>query len=345
MIDYAKGYSSSFRLVGVDPVSWDSKEEYAKVVRASVERDCTDEYPLLESADVSVTLDGPEFDEGWYRLEMLASQSGQSERVPVCTMLFQNSECQIDRGSTVASALGESVLRPAADRLILTGTYALKGSDGAEVAASLLRECTPAPVVVDGGFELGEHVVFGAGVSYAEAAWTVLKAAGFCIRIMGDGTIHIGEKPVHASLSLDFEGRALLLPGGTRSYDLTQVPNRYFAVSGDDVGVAVNDLPLSRTSVSKRGRYVDVIDSEPVKLGGETMTAYAERKLRELSTVTREFSYRREFAPDLVPFDIVSGSVPELGMEGSFRILKQSLECGKGITVSETAGQEIEEYA
>ena len=111
-----------------------------------------------------------------------------------------------------------------------------------------------------------------------------------------------------------------------------------------DVGIAVNDQDGSRTSVSARGRYVDYIDDSPVKVGGETMTNYAKRKLEEMSTVTREWNYTREYVPDLVPFDLVAGSVPEFGMSGAFRVIKQSIECGKGVTVSETLGQETKEY-
>lgn len=344
-IDFARAYSSSFALRRVDPSTWTSGEAVDGLLSVSVERDCTDDIPLLETGSAEVDMGvWDEFEEGWYRIEMLAEQAGVVERHALATLLMSSSQSSVDRSRQTAKLEGSSVLKPAADRLMLVGTYAPKGCDGASYAASLLRECTPAPVAVEGSFTLDEHAVFGVGVSYLQAAWTVLKAADWCMQVRGDGTVVVREKPSEASMTLDLEGRSLMLPGAEKTADLSEIPNRYFAVSGDEVGQAVNDQDGSRTSISARGRYVDYIDDSPVKVGGETMTAYAKRKLEEMSTVTREWSYTREHVPDLVPFDLVAGSVPEFGMSGAFRVLKQSIGCGKGVTVSETLGQETKEY-
>lgn len=344
-IDFSAGYSSSFALRPVDQLTWASGPAYAPAVTASVELDATDEYPLLQAGSCEVTLDvADSFEEGFYRIEMTAEQGGVRELHPIATLLMSSGESSADRRAQTAKVTGYSVLKPAADRLMLTGTYAPKGCDGAQYAARILRECTPAPVTVDGSFTLDEHAVFGPGVSYLQAAWTVLKAADWCIRVLGDGVVRIAPKPSGATFMLDGEGRHHLMPGAQMGYDLSEVPNRYFAVDGDDVGIAINDQDGSRTSVQARGRYVDYIDDSPVKVGGETMTNYAKRKLEEMSTVTREWTYTREYVPDLVPFDLVAGSVPEFGMAGAFRVLKQSITCGKGVTVSETLGQETKEY-
>ena len=344
-MDFSRGYSATFRLCPVDALTWASGPDIGGVVSASVEMDATDEYPLLQAGSCEVTLDvGDEFDEGFYRVEMVAEQDGTRERHAIATLLMASGESSIDRSIQTAKVTGHSVLKPASDRLMLTGTYAPKGCDGAQYAARLLRECTPAPIEVEGSFTLDDHAVFGVGVSYLQAAWTVLKAADWCMRLKGDGTVVVCQKPAEAAFVLD-DNRHKLIPGAEMSYDLSEVPNRYFAVDGDDVGEAVNDLENSRTSVQTRGRYVDFIDDSPVKVDGETMTNYAHRKLVEMSTVTREWQVSREYVPDLVPFDLVAGTVPEFGMSGAFRILKQSYECGKGVTVSETLGQETKEYA
>ena len=344
-IDFSKVYSAEFHLREVDPATWSSGADVEGFVSASVTRDCTDEYPMLEAGSVELDMGvWDEFGEGYYRIEMVARQGGIVERHAVATLLMSSSQSSVDRNVQTAKADGVSVLKPASDRLMLTGSYAPKGVDGASYAASLLRECTPAPVSVEGSFTLDEHVVFGVGISYLQAAWTVLKAADWCMRITGDGTIHICEKPTEATFILDETAKASLIPGVEKSADLSEVPNRYFAVSGDEVGIAVNDLEDSRTSVQARGRYVDFIDDSPVKVNGETMTAYATRKLRELSTVTREATINREYVPDFLPFDMAAGRIDEFGMEGAFRSMKQSLECANGIKVSETLGQEDREF-
>lgn len=342
-IDFSKAYSAEFTLHPVDPRTWASGPSIAPLVSASVEMDATDEYPLLQAGSCEVSMDVAEsFEQGWYRIEMTATQ-GATERYPIATLLMASGQSTYDRGSQTARVDGQSVLKPAADRLMLVGTYAPKGVDGAQYAASLLRECTPAPVEVEGSFELADHAVFGVGVSYLQAAWTVLKAAGWCIRILGDGSVHICPKPAEAAWVLD-DSRHLLMPGSEMSYDLSDVPNRYYAVSGEEVGEAVNDQDGSRTSVQARGRYVDYIDESPVKVNGETMTAYAKRKLEEMSTVSREYTLDSEYVPGFVPFDAAAGTVPELGMDGAFRSMKQSVTCSHGITVGHTLGHEVKEY-
>lgn len=345
MMDYSKGYSASFELRRVNPDTWTSGEAVDGLVSAQIERDSTDEYPLLEtgSADIDMSV-ADSFEEGYYRLEMVAVQGSETVREPLATLLMSSGSSTLDRWVQVARVEGQSVLKPASDRLVLTGTYAPKGCDGAAYAAGLLRECTPAPVTAEGSFTLDEHAVFGVGISYLQAAWTVLKAAGWCIQIAGDGSITIRETPTEPAFLLDESARGRLMPGAERSFDLSEVPNRYFAVSGEEVGVAVNDLEGSRTSTVARGRFVDYVDDSPVKVNGETMAAYAKRKLSEMSTVTREWSYTREFDPGVWLYDLAAGVVPDFAMAGSFRVRRQSLACGTGITVSETLGEEVREY-
>ena len=344
-IDFSKGYVATFSLREVDQATWASGAELDGFMSASVTRDCTDEYPMIEAGSVELTLGAwDNMSDGYRRIEMVAEQGGVVERIPIATLLMSSTQSSVDKEAQTARAECSSVLKPCDDRLMLTGSYAPKGSDGAAYAAALIAECSPAPVSVEGSFTLDEHVVFGVGVSYLQAAWTVLQAADWCMRITGDGMVHICAKPTEASFVLDDDAKASLVPGVEKSVDLSGVPNRYYAVSGDEVGEAVNDSPDSATSTVSRGRYVDYIDDSPVKVDGETMTAYAERKLRELSTVTREFTYTREYVDGLLPFDAVAGKVDEFGMDGGFRVLRQSLSLGRGVTVSETLGMEVREY-
>ena len=343
-IDYSMGYSARFEIRPVDRTTWSSGDTIDGLLSATVECDCTDAYPLLQSGSADVTLPaGGEWEEGYYRIEMVASQGSAKERKAIATLLMACDESSMDKGAQTARVSGYSVLKPASDRLMLVGTYAPKGCDGAAWTASLLSEAIAAPLEVDGSFTLDEHAVFGAGVSYLQAAWTILKAAGWCMQVAGDGTVSIKPKSSEAKFVLD-ESRHALMPSASRSADLSGIPNRYYAVDGDEVGIAVNDQDGSRTSVQARGRYVDYIDDSPVKVDGESMTAYARRKLEELSTVTREYGYEREFVDGLKCYDLVAGTVPEWGMDGAFRVLKQSITCGKGVVVSETVGQEIREY-
>ena len=107
------------------------------------------------------------------------------------------------------------------------------------------------------------------------------------------------------------------------------------------VAVATNDDPASSVSRAARGRWVDKVDTSPVLVNGESLEMYAERKLVEESTVLRRYSYEREYWPGVTPHSIVRASLPANGVEGDLRVISQSLECGKGVKVAETAGLEV----
>lgn len=338
MIDWTRGYTARWRLYGVNRDTWADAGQIEGFREARVERDMTDDAPLLESGGFS--LDG-ELADGYYRLAMVAEQDGQSERVDVSTLLCCASSGTADKGADGVEVVGRSVLWPASTRLLTHGAYAPAGVDGADFAADLLRECVHCPVTAVGGFELAQHVVFDLGASYLEAAWAVLDAGGWCMRIDGRGEVSVQPRPTEPRLELSTVNAALLQPGIGHSLDLSEVPNRYTAVDEAQVAQAVNDNPTSETSIPKRGYIIDVVDDSPDRVNGETLAAYAARRLREESTLTDERTYTREFVPDVLPYDIVRGSMPSVRLDGDMTVRSQSLACGRGIVVTEKAAREV----
>lgn len=335
MANWLEGYSSTFRAMRVDAETWQDSAPIPGVTSMSVSRDCTADVPLIEAGQVELDADG--FETGWLRLYMNVDGS---ESVAVATMLFERISRRVELGSTVALR-GRSVLQPAADIRMPYGSFAPAGSDGAQFAAGLMRECTPAPVSVEGSFTLVEDLVFDIGCSYLEAVWQVLGAADWCMRIAGDGTITVSEKPTEPALELSRANAGLLIPGVDDEFSIADIPNRYYAVNDTETAVAVNEDPSSEASHARRGRWVDVVDTAPVLVNGETLEMYAERKLEEATIVTRTYTYDREFWPGVVPFDMVRASLPDHGVEGVLRVMSQSLTCGNGITVNEKAGREV----
>lgn len=338
MIDWTQPYYVEWRLVSVNRETWASTEVIPNVLSASITRDCTDSCPLLESAKLKLISDSELFDSGWYRIEGLFVQDASMERIPINTMLCESSEGERNRGVIELSVNGLSVLYPAKERHLLAGSYIPKGADGAKKAAAYLRECTPAPVVVDGSFTLDDPLVLDADISYIAAVWTILDAAGWCMQIDGDGTIHILEKPSTPDLSLDQANASILRPSVSFNRDISSIPNYYIAVDGDIKGEALNDNPDSYLSTVSRGRVIDMIDRSPIRINGESLERYARRKLEAESTVLKVYDYEREWWPGVYPFSIVRGSIPRAGLESDMRVLTQSFECANGISVSETAG-------
>ena len=66
--------------------------------------------------------------------------------------------------------------------------------------------------------------------------------------------------------------------------------------------------------------------------------------MEELSKTTRKISYSREFDPDVKLNDVALFLLPQQGIIGAFRIISQSLSIGAGITVSEIAEFENENW-
>ena len=344
MIDWGAGYSSEWRVYRVDRATWADAGEVGGVSSLRVERDGTGDAPALERGSVEVDLAaGESLDPGYYRFVMLARQGAAAERVDVATLLCEATSADVGRGVSATSATGRSVLHPASESHLAAGSYAPAGADGARWAADLLRDAVNAPVsVADGAsFSLDQHVVLDPGCSVLQAAWLVLRAGGRVMQVGGRGEVTVMAPPAEPALVLDRAAARLVHPGVTRALDLSGVPNRYVAVSGSEVAEAVNDDPSSPTSTVTRGWTCDVVDRSPVRVGGETLAAYAARRLEEESAVPDERSYEREWWPGVLPFSLVRGTMPSVGIDGDLRVTRQSLACGRGIVVEEQASREV----
>lgn len=344
-IEWHKDYTVEWRLMHVNKDTWADAGKADFVKSVHIDKDATNSVPMIESASLEVEIPmGSEWEDGWYRFEGVFTQNEHTEMIPIGTFLIESSSDTIDFGFQTSTIDGYSVLKPAADRAMLLGSYVPKGVNGAEYAADLLRECVLCPVEVEGSFTLDDYLAYGEDTHYLEVVWDLLDAGGFCIVISGDGIITIKSKPDHSVLILNSSSRCLLFPKITRNFDTTGVPNAYRAIDGNDWAEAINTNPDSRVSVPSRGRRVDIVDTSPKRVNGETLLAYAERRLEEESTLYKSYTYEREYDEHVHPFDMVTATLPDFGFEGELRVLSQSINCDAAITVSETAAMVIKEY-
>lgn len=322
--------SATWSVRRVNPDTWVPGAPVARVESVSVTRSANDGTPLLESASMEMT---GELVEGYYRVDMLSG--GIS--TPICTMLFVPDEGRFSHGAWSTSATGYSTLLPASQMRFAPGEYAPKGVDGAQWCANLLRRSVKAPVTVDGGFKLANHVVFDLGESHLDGVWEVLDQAGWCIQVSGDGSIAIRELPKVESLVVD-EGSALM-PEIGRSVPLSDVPNVVMVYEGDDGAVAKNEDADSPTSIASRGREIQVVEENPTRREGETLANYARRRLDELSEVYETVSVSREYDGETLPYDMVRSNLPKSGIVGSLRVRRQEIACARGVLVDEEWGR------
>lgn len=339
MIDWTRPYVARWRVFRVDRDTWADGEAVGGVDSVSVRRDATGAAPLVESGTLRAT--GPALADDYHRVVMTAEQGGQYERVEVATLLLDATGGTRRRGADERESVGHSVLWPAHATRMPEGAYVPRGADGAAYAARLLRSCCHAPVEVEGGFALADDVTHELGCRVLEAVWSVLRAGGHTIQLAGDGTIRVLPLPTEPALTLDQAHAVLLDDGISRELDWSGVPNRYMAVEGRASAVAVNDDPASPTSTATRGFFVDEVDDSPIRVGGETLAAYARRRLAELSVAEDERTYVRRWWPGVTTDSVVRGSIASAGLDGDMRVRSQSLECGRGIQVTERAALEV----
>lgn len=334
--DYANSYAAAWRVRRIDPTLWLPVEEVAGVRGASVKRSWNRDgsCPLLESGDMEVT---GRLSEGYYRIEMLADTG---ELVNVATLLFAPDGSSWSHRGWSGPLTGRSVLAPASERRFEPGEYAPRGVEGASWCARMLRSVIDAPVTVEGSFGLSDHVVFDLGLSYLDGVWRVLDAGGYCLQIAGDGTVVIRPVPADPALVVNSTSLGLLMPEFGQSLPIDTVPNVLKVYDGAQEAVARNEDSASPTSIPSRGRPIegDVEDS-PARREGETLRQYADRRLGELSEIYETIDVEREYAADVLPYSIVRANLPEAHVTGDYRIMDQTLECGRGIRVGETWGR------
>lgn len=337
-INWSDGYSSRWRVHRVNPVTWADAEEVRGISSVTIERTGSGSAPLLESGTMKVDSGVlGEFEEGYYRISMVATQGDVSERVNVSTMYCTQTGGSYNVGAKVSTVNCRSVLFPASVSAMQSGSYIRACDDGVEYACEALRGVLAAPVEGVGHFYLNDSYVFDIGTSVLAAVWTVLSSGGWAIQIDGSGRVMVLPKPEEPSLVLDASGARLVERGIDTTTDLAGVPNRYIAVRRGEVAVATNEDASSPTSRQSRGFWHDQLDKAPRPVMGETLEAYAQRRLEECSTILSNVSYRREYWPDVLPFSIVRGTRATVGVDGDMTVVSQSLRCGAGISVAEKA--------
>ena len=336
-MDWSKSYTSTWRVFKVNRKTWADGEALKKVDSASVSR--TADGRMLESGSLAVS---GEFEADYYRIVMTARQGGELARVDVATLLFDVKGGNIDFGRTAHDVDGYSVLYPASTTAVTLGEYAPAGVDGVQYAKELLESAINAPVEAEGSFTLNDHVVHELGSSVIDAVWAVLDAGGYIMQIDGRGVVHIRPKPTEPSLRITNASIRMLSNGIDFEADMSEIPNRYIVIDGNNVTIASNDDTNSIVSTVRRGYFVDAVDTSPTPVNGKTLNEYADDRLKELSIMKDERTYVREYAPDVYLYSLVRASIN--GLEGDLRVMAQSVNCGNGITVQEKAAKEIRLY-
>lgn len=331
-MNWSKGFSARYYMTVVDPSTWADSGEI-NVTEGSINR--TGE-GLRQSADVTCR----NYDrnvERWVRIYLDARQGGESFHGALFTGIACSPNVEIEGRLEKNKIQCYSVLKPAEDVLLPRGWYASSGANGGELIRRLLKECgVPAPIIVsDNSPNLSYTVIAEDGESYLSMIEYILSAMAWRIIIDGDGTIYISPSADALSASFNSLDNDSIETKISIENDWFDCPNVFRAIVDDVVAIAVDDSEDSPLSTVNRGREIWMEETNGSLYSGESLDAYAKRRLQEEQSSYYTVSYDRRFDPNVNVSDLIRINYPEQKLSGIFYISSQTIDLGYGARVSE----------
>lgn len=173
------------------------------------------------SSDLTADIGSEYPGDGYVRVWMDAEQGGMAERVPLGTYIMAESNGAPDAGCSEADL--RSVLHPASEKTVPTGTTYRQGTDGAAAAARLIAGSCACPVSVTGSDPLRSDVVSEDGESALELAWALLSSCQITTDGMGRVTVGPTDmEPAVIAASHIVGSVSTSVSDGTRQLDYTR---------------------------------------------------------------------------------------------------------------------------
>lgn len=333
-MDWDKGFSASYYATIVDPDTWQDQKRI-EITGGSINRTLTD---LRESADI----DCKNYEEGyenWIRIYLDARQAGGSAHLPLFTGIASSPGKTINGRRVENRIQCYSVLKPAADVLLPKGWYAARDFFAGDVIAKLLKVCKAPVEVKTSALRLSTYIIAEQGETNLTMSGKILDVMGWRLRILGDGTIQICEEAAEPLTTFSALKADCIEPKISVEHDLFDCPNVFRAISGNESAEARDDDPDSPLSTASRRREVWKEDTSVTLYEGETLTAYAKRRLAELQRVSMTASYDRRYHPDILPGDMIGLNYPAQKLVGNFCVNSQKITLGHGAKTSEEVVQ------
>lgn len=336
MVDWSKGYSSSYYVSVLDPITWKDIDRL-ELIEGSVSRSNDG---LRESASVECSL-GKDRIEKWIRIWRNTNQNGRRSHDAIFTGLATSPKQSINGVIKNDSYECYSVLKPAEDVDLSRGWYAAPGMLGSNIIKDLLSSSTPAPIVcADDSPMLTEYLVAEEGETNLSMVDKILSSIDWRLRIDGEGTIYIGPYDSDPVATFDPFELDIIEPSISISADWFDAPNVFCAISGSTTSIAKDEDPDSPLSIVNRHREVWMTESDVSLSSNETIDQYASRRLKEEQRIEKTAEYTRRYVPNIVPGDIILLHYPEQGLEGPFMVWSQNLD----LTYSASTSEEVVSY-
>lgn len=344
MADWTKPMKHTFEYYTVNPATWRDDTQLTNVKSCTITRDANAE--TIGSATIDVT---ESVGECYVRIYLVTTQDELTEKHPLGTFLVQTPASSFDGKIRNVSMDAYTPLLELKEKQPPLGYSLLKGDNIMDVAARLTREHARAPIIgTECSMNLYYDFVADPSETWLSFLTDLIANAKYTFALDDLGRILFAPKQDTTSLQPIFtyndDNSSILYPDFDMDHDLYGIPNVVEVVysNGRDHYYAkvVNDDENSPISTVSRGREIPYRITDPDLAGDPTeneIKAYAERTLRELSTLEYTISYTHGYCPVRLG-DCVRLNYTRAGLNNvKAKVIKQSIKCETGCPVTETA--------
>ena len=344
MPDWTSSMQQTFEYYVVDPESWKDIKLLDTVKSCSITRDAEAETLGSASFDISESVG-----ERYIRVYLVTIQNGIKEKYPLGTFLVQTPSSSFNGKTKDVVMDAYTPLLELKENQPPIGYTVLKNEDIMSIAYRLTRDSARAPVVeTESKTKLFYDFVADPNDTWLSFLTDLIANAKYNFDLDEMGRILFSPRQDTASLqpvwTFDDGNSSILYPDMSMDHDLYGIPNVveviYSSGSNSYYAKVINDDPNSPTSTVSRGREIVYRVTDPDVIGDPTQNQiqeYAERLLRELSSLEYTVTYTHGYCPVRVG-DCVRLNYERAGFTDiKAKVISQDISCEPGCPVTEKA--------
>lgn len=345
MPDWKVSMQRTYEFYEVNPQTWKNTVKLTEITKCSLDWDLDTD--TLTSATLECTCD---LKECYVRVYMITIQNRIKEKHPLGTYLIQTPGDAFNGKHHSISIDAYSPLIELKESRPPIGFTIMKGENIMESAVQICKEHMRAPIIAPTGVKDKIEYDF---VAETDDTWfsfvsDLISNANYRFMLDEMGRVLFAPEQDTASLQpvevYEDTDISILYPDLDVERDLYGIPNVVEVVHSSDSGVVysrvVNDDVNSPISTVNRGREILYRDTNPSVSGTvtqEIIDDYAEKLLREQSTleykITYKHGYTRARIGECVRINYVRAGLKNVQV----KIISQSFTCDSECAVSETA--------
>lgn len=344
MPDWTSSMQQTFEYYVVDPESWKDIKLLDTVKSCSITRDAEAETLGSASFDISESVG-----ERYIRVYLVTIQNGIKEKYPLGTFLVQTPSSSFNGKTKDVVMDAYTPLLELKENQPPLGYTVLKNEDIMSIAYRLTRDSARAPVVeTESKTKLFYDFVADPNDTWLSFLTDLIANAKYNFDLDEMGRILFSPRQDTASLqpvwTFDDGNSSILYPDMSMDHDLYGIPNVveviYSSGSNSYYAKVINNDPNSPTSTVSRGREIVYRVTDPDVIGDPTQNQiqeYAERLLRELSSLEYTVTYTHGYCPVRVG-DCVRLNYERAGFTDiKAKVISQDISCEPGCPVTEKA--------